>query len=252
MGLSRPALGFVLLVLVISAGCGGRLEAPDGVTAPALATDAGSADDREDIVTHSAPFDAGSDDAALGEDAGAPASRSCHCAEVTIACSSALGYASSDRAACALALPRGMCGTLGLSEGDAIDPLALLALARDRATAGSADDVYAFCAMKHEARHTCDAPTVRPCESEQSAYSVSLVCMSDLWSSSCASGQRSGWCQAVQRSIEAHSAARTFNACACAPDATCTSCTKQCSAAFTDLGGVCRDSARAYCKVNGK
>jgi hypothetical protein len=246
----RRVLGFALTSLV---ACGGRLESKDHPTS-ALTTGADGAVAHEAVVDAAAfdrPVEDGGADAPTPVDTGTTAT-SCHCVQVTVSCSSDLGYASSDRAACTLALPLGMCGTLGLVDGANADPIALLGLPLDGNAVSSTDDVYAFCAVKHEARHTCDAPAIRNCQSEQNAYTVSADCMRGVWASSCGVSAAPAWCDGVARAIAAHDAAYAFNVCACDAQTTCNECQGRCRAQFPEVTSTCRDSAKAYCAVNGK
>jgi hypothetical protein len=149
-------------------------------------------------------------------------------------------------------MPRGMCETLSVAEGTKLDPTSLLSLTSDLTSETSAGDIYAFCAVKHEARHTCDASSRRACETEQHAYTESRDCMRGIYASACEVADTPSWCADVKRAIEAHDAAYAFNVCACEEASSCASCRTRCKTQFTELSATCDESATAYCVVNGK
>lgn len=184
-------------------------------------------------------------DAAPAPEQSTPASSepaACACPSVVVHCRGGGSmYANTDRGACTFAFPPAMCAVLGLEDGSSIDPETLLTAAPQKRL--SADDVYDFCAGKHEASHACDAWTVSSCASEGRAYGVTVACMRELLPAVC---EDASDCHRLGVYIEASEAARDVNECLCTGD-TCAACAASCSAAHPGASSTCDRAAAAYC-----
>ena len=261
--------------MLFAVGCGGRVadaaagertlaETPlaprlAGVVAPAAPSGPGADAEEEadlSLLPRTPPELARSSPAPS-----APASPSppatCACAAVEVSCEKPKsGYASSDRAACRVTLPRSSCDAIGLVDDATVETSTLLAVAGPAATlaeGASPTEIYARCAVAHEARHVCDGPALRVCETEQRAFDTSVGCFRAFQAAHCEGPSAPPVCAWVARYEEAAARARDLNACLCAPSSTCTSCTAACEAGQgEDLRDFCRVAAAAYCPASGK
>lgn len=257
--------GFVLLVAV---GCGGRVaasgaederELTGAELAPrvALVGPSVSGDGAEALAGVSLLPRTAVDLARSAAEASPPAAPSpaatCACASVAVSCSGpAAGYASSDRAACRMALSRETCMESGLVTDASVETATLLALPTPSASS-TPSELYAHCAVVHEARHVCDGPELRACETEQRAYDTSVTCFRAFEAAHCEGADAPPVCAWVARYAEASERARDLNACLCQPSSTCTSCASACAAGQgADLRDFCRVAAAAYCPAAGK
>jgi hypothetical protein len=179
----------------------------------------------------------------------------CACEAVAIGCDGAArGYASVDRDTCAMSLSRASCSATGTVSGVRVETGALLDLASIAFSADtSPEELYARCAVAHEARHACDGPRVRSCETEQRAFETSAQCFRTFQRRHCEESVSSVACAWAARYLEASQLAQDLNACLCASTSTCASCTQACaSGRSADLADYCRVAAAAYCQPAGK
>lgn len=233
------------VVAVVTVGCGAAADGDPASKADLSSRRSAAATEN----TTGAEIEAGTEDAGARHvaDAGGNA---CYCAQVTVSCKNGAGFASSNRAACTIALSGATCAALGVTTGATMDPLAILA----RTPPTSIADLYDFCATEHEARHTCDDPRfVTAAATEENAYAASISCFRQFAEAAgCDGPMPPPLCKRVETFIRAHEAALAFNTCLSDPSTTCRQCLGECSARFPDMEPSCVESAEAYCKVNGK
>jgi hypothetical protein len=185
----------------------------------------------------------------------AAAPMTCACEEVTISCDGApRGYASVDRDTCEMSLSRASCAATGSVPGVRVETGALLDLESIAFSAEtSPEELYARCAVAHEARHACDGPRVRSCETEQRAFETSAQCFRTFQRRHCEGSASSVSCAWAARYLEASELARDLTACLCEASSSCGSCTRACAAGRdADLAQYCGVAAAAYCQPAGK
>lgn len=178
-----------------------------------------------------------------------PPPSSCACASVAIGCEgSARGYASADRAACTIALAPATCAAVASVPGmrRATEELAALV----PGALASPEELWATCAVAHEARHACDGPALRVCETEQHAYTTSVACFEAFETQHCDGATKATACGFAALYRAASALARDFHACMCEASNGCARCVARCTAGQdADMRGFCGSLGDAYCEA---
>lgn len=192
--------------------------------------------------------------AAVSQAAGA-----CHCALVTVHCG---GNGIPDGAAaaclpatCTLLLSQNMCNLYHLVDGQQVPPGSIAGNGTPPTVPpATADDIYDYCAVKHEARHSCDDPNMPACASETYAYGTGYLCLKNSYDANCGSAPPvSAFCVTLASYLQLTLAAEDFNNCLCMSGTTCQSCIDQCNARqIKPPPGTCLNLGNLYCHDNGK
>lgn len=244
---SLPAV-VVVACLVACGACGSSEPSFVGALADGGAPADTDASGAAASSTMRAPLDAGERGDAASADASGDASAEtgCHCADVSVACNGGGSmYATTDRVTCTVALPPAICALFDLSLGARVDPRTMLE--RPAPPDLDADQIFDFCAGKHEASHACDAPSVTSCATEARAYRVTVACMTAELPALCA--KDAGECSRLSLYVDAGRAAGELNDCLCG-GASCPTCTKQCHDAHADVPTTCEAAGASYCPAS--